>query len=159
MAGKPDGSLFEGSVMNEATRTPLGIEPGWVWKRKRIFDLHATIGRHLEADNPARVGEWAQELAELVDWERARIARRDAAGWCLSVSTTNDRVLKFVRQAHMECGKRNGWTREGEESRWLSQKVYTTEGLAGMRPDVLFRAIDLAATEPRPATCSKGGRP
>lgn len=54
---------------------PLGVEPDWFWREKRIKALLEAALRHVEDGRLARVEEWLNEAAGLV--HTARVQGRD----------------------------------------------------------------------------------
>ena len=46
-------------------KPPLGIEPEWIWKRKRCFELVRAIARY-DAANQSVNEEWFRELGRLI---------------------------------------------------------------------------------------------
>ena len=49
----------------EQTKPPIGIEPEWIWKQKRCFELACTIARYTESGR-AVDEKWFLELGRLI---------------------------------------------------------------------------------------------
>ena len=51
-------------------KTPIGIEPRYIWEKKRIKELKAAIKRYVDADMEVPI-EWVTELNEFCGREKS----------------------------------------------------------------------------------------
>ena len=57
-------------------RPPIGIEPEFIWKKKRLHDLLAAVKRYNDAGRKANA-EWFSQIDELTD----DLERKARAAW------------------------------------------------------------------------------
>ena len=62
----PTDYLFQQHAEQKSTRPPIGIEPEFVWKEKRLYALLQAASRYIDAGRKVKA-KWLSEIRNLID--------------------------------------------------------------------------------------------